>query len=157
MPRRDKSPSPSSPSPTSLHVAAQYATALANQDSTTMNALRAPDYELDFVHLDAFAGKPQSADAQVVFWPAWFAAFPEMDFEITRIIAAESVVVVQWTFSGTNSAALEPAVFGRPIGATGRTIRLRGVGVYDVQEGLIRRETLYLDYATLWVELGVEL
>ena len=83
--------------------------------------------------------------------------FPEMDFEITRIIAAESVVVVQWTFTGTNSEPLEPAVFGRQIEATGRTIRLRGVGVYDVREGLIQRETLYFDYATLWVELGVEL
>jgi steroid delta-isomerase-like uncharacterized protein len=157
MTKRDRTqPSPSAP-PASLQVVAQYAAALAAKDSPRMAALRAPDYELDFVHLDAFAGKPQSAEAPIVFWPAWFAGFPEMDFEITRTIVAESVVVVQWTFTGTNSQALEPQVFGRPIEPTGRTVRLRGVGVYDVNEGLIRRETLYFDYATLWVELGVEL
>ena len=122
-----------------------------------MAALRSPDYVLDYVHLDAFAGRPQSAEETAGFWPAWFAGFPEMDFEVARTIAAESVVVVQWTFTGTHSGALEPQVFSRQIAPTGRTIRLRGVAVYDVREGLIQRETLYIDYATLWVELGVDL
>jgi steroid delta-isomerase-like uncharacterized protein len=157
MAKRNRTPPAPGAPPASLQVIARYAAALAGQDSETMNALRAPDYVLDYVHLDAFAGRPQSAEETAGFWPAWFAAFPEMDFEVTRTIAAESVVVIQWTFAGTNSRALEPQVFGRPIEPTGRTIRLRGVGVYDVREGLIQRETLYFDYATLWVELGVEL
>ena len=152
MPKRDNVAPPAS-----LQLVARYAAALAAQDSAAMAALRAPDYALDYVHLDAFAGKPQSAEETAGFWPAWFAGFPEMDFEITRTIAAESVVVIQWVFTGTQSGPLEPEVFGRQIEPTGRTIRLRGVGVYDVHEGLIQRETLYLDYATLWVELGVEL
>ena len=152
-----KSPTPTGAPPASLQVVAQYAGALAAQDSAGMASLRAPDYVLDYVHLDAFAGRPQSAEETSGFWPAWFAGFPEMDFEIGRTIAAESVVVVQWTFTGTNSGALEPQVFGRQIEPTGRTVRLRGVAVYDVREGRIQRETLYLDYATLWVELGVVL
>jgi steroid delta-isomerase-like uncharacterized protein len=156
MPRQGKAPSSGAP-PASLLLVAQYADALAAQDSDAMAALRAPDYELDYVHLDAFAGRPQSAQEMAAFWPAWFAGFPEIDFEITRTIAAESVVVIQWVFSGTQSGALELQIFGREIEPTGRTIRLRGVGVYDIREGLILRETLYLDYATLWVELGVEL
>jgi steroid delta-isomerase-like uncharacterized protein len=156
MPKRRKQP-PIDTRPASLQVVAQYAAALAAQDGPAMDALRAPDYELDFVHLDAFAGQPQSAEATRVFWPAWFAGFPEMDFEIARTIAAKHVVVLQWVLSGTHSSALEPEVFGRHIEPTGRTIRLRGVGVYDICEGLIQRETLYFDYATLWVELGVEL
>ena len=41
--------------------------------------------------------------------------------------------------------------------ATGKTIRLRGVSVFDLHQGLIQRETLYLDLATLFVELGVTL
>ena len=40
---------------------------------------------------------------------------------------------------------------------TGKTIRIRGVSVYDLDGGLIQRETLYLDLATLLVELGVTL
>jgi hypothetical protein len=38
---------------------------------------------------------------------------------------------------------------------TGKTIRLRGVSVYDIQDELISKETMYIDFATLWVELGV--
>jgi predicted ester cyclase len=144
-------------SPPSLQVVAQYAAALAARDSTGMSVLRTPDFRLDYVHLDAFEGEPLSAQETESFWPAWFTGFPEMDFEITRTIAAETVVVVQWTFTGTNKGALVPQVFGRAIEPTGRTVRLRGLSVYDVSEGLIQRETLYLDYATLWVELGVEL
>jgi len=156
MPKQGRNPPRGAP-PASLQLVSQYAAALAAQDSAVMAALRAPDYALDYVHLDAFAGEPQSAQAADAFWPAWFAGFPEMDFEITRTIAAESVVVIQWVFSGTQSGTLQAQVFGRQIEPTGRTIRLRGVGVYDLSEGLIQRETLYLDYATLWVELGVEL
>jgi steroid delta-isomerase-like uncharacterized protein len=143
--------------PTSLEVVARYAAALAARDSASMSALRAPDFRLDYVHLDAFEGEPLSAQETESFWTAWFTGLPEMDFEITRTIAAETVVVAQWTFTGTNSGPLEPQVFGRPIEPTGRTVVLRGLSVYDVSEGLIQRETLYLDYATLWVELGVEL
>ena len=90
------------------------------------------------------------------FWPSWFVAFPEYDFEVTRTIAAEEVVVTQWDFTGTNSGPLELPFFEKPIEPTGRTVRFRGVSILDVSDGLIQRETLYMDLATLMVELGVE-
>lgn len=142
--------------PSSLEVISRYAAALAERDGKQMHTLRSSDFVLDFVHGDAFHNEPLSAEAIQDFWPAWFAGFPDMDFEITRTIAAESVVVLQWTFTGHNTGSLEPPVFGRYIEATGRTIRLRGVSIYDVNEGCIHRETLYIDFATLWVELGIE-
>jgi len=85
----------------------------------------------------------------------WFAAFPEMDYEITRTIAADNVVVTQWVFTGTQSGALGAPIFPTPVEATGKTIRLRGISVYDIQAGLIKKESMYIDLATLWVELGV--
>ena len=142
--------------PSSLEVISQYASALAARNSAQMHALRSADFVLDFVHGDAFHDTPLSAEAIKDFWPAWFAGFPDMDFEVTRTIAAENVVVLQWTFTGHNTVALDPPVFGRHMEATGRTIRLRGVLVYDVSENRIQRETLYIDFATLWIELGVE-
>ncbi len=33
----------------------------------------------------------------------------------------------------------------------------RGVSIYDIGDGLIQRETSYMDLATIMVELGVEL
>ena len=112
---------------------------------------------LDFVYADAFEQQPLSDKQTRDFWPAWFAGFPEMDFAVTRSIAAPDVIVVQWTFTGTQSGPLNPPVFEARREATGHTVHFRGVSIYDVKDGLIQRETAYMDLATLLVELGVEL
>jgi predicted ester cyclase len=143
--------------PTSLEAVGGYVTALAAGDSKGMDAFRAPDYTLDLVQRDAFEQDSLSHQETRAFWPSWFASFPDMDFQVTRTIAADAVVVTQWVFLGTNTGPLTTPVFGRDREPTGRTIRLRGVSIYDVHEGLIRREALYLDLATLFVELGVTL
>ena len=141
---------------TALDAISDYTSAMAESDVASMEALRAEEFVLDFVHNDASADPPLSAEATQNFWPAWFAAFPENDFHVTRTIAAEDVVVTQWTFIGTHTETLGAPVFDDPIAATGRTVRFRGVSVYDVVGGLIQRETLYIDLATVMVELGVE-
>jgi steroid delta-isomerase-like uncharacterized protein len=143
--------------PTSLEVVGQYLTALAAGDSAAMDACRADDYVLDLVQGDAFDQEALTHDETRAFWPAWFAGFPEMDYLVTRTVAAETVVVSQWVFTGTNSGALASPIFGQDMQATGKTVRLRGVSVFDVEDGAIKRETLYIDLATLFVELGVTL
>jgi predicted ester cyclase len=141
----------------SLQVIAGYVTALAAGDSAGMDAFRASDYVLDLVQRDAFEEEALTHEETQAFWPSWFASVPEMDYQVTRTIAATSVIVTEWVFVGTNSGPLTAPVFGRDTERTGRTIRLRGVSIYDVQEGLIQRETLYMDLATLFVELGITL
>ncbi len=141
----------------SLQVVSAYVAALTAQDTDAMDALLAQDFVLDFVHRDAFETNPTFAQETQMFWPTWFAAFPEFDLEISRTVAAEEVVVTQWIFSGTHTGPLETPIFGKRLEPTGRTIRLRGVSVYDVVDGRILRETLYTDLLTLMVELGVEL
>jgi len=143
--------------PSALEVVSQYAVALARGDSNRMNSLRATDFVLDFVHGDAFEDGPISVEETKKFWPAWFAGFPEMDYEVTRTVAAQEVVVTQWIFTGIHSGSLGPPIFEHSREPTGRTIRFRGVSIYDVREGLIQRETMYMDLATLMVELGVEI
>ena len=139
----------------SLDLIAEYIEALSDGDHDAMNALRSSDFSLDWIHSDAFATQPMTQEETSQFWPAWFAAFPEMDYEITRTIAAEQVVVVQWIFTGTQANTLGPPVFDPPLEPTGKTIRFRGASVYDIESGLIQKETMYIDLATLWVELGV--
>jgi steroid delta-isomerase-like uncharacterized protein len=143
--------------PSALRVISDYAAAMNAQDSKRMHALRSSAFVMDLVQNDAFQSDPLSAQRTQEFWPAWFAGFAEMDLEITRTIAAETVVVTQWVFTGTHTGPLEPPVFGRRVEPTGRTIRFRGVSIYDVGEGLIQRETMYIDLATIMVELGVQL
>jgi steroid delta-isomerase-like uncharacterized protein len=138
--------------PSSFKVVSEYAAAMASGDTEKMKSLHAPDYVLDWVYADAFETPPSTAEETDKFFPAWFAGFPEMDYEITRTIAAEEVV-----FTGTNTGPLGPPAFGEPIKPTGKTIQFRGISVYDVSDGLIQRETTYLDLATLMVELGITL
>jgi steroid delta-isomerase-like uncharacterized protein len=141
----------------SLEVTAQYVAALAAGDTERMNTLRTADFELDFVYGDAFASEPLSSEETKQFWPTWLVGFTEMDYEVTRTIAADEVVVTQWVFTGTHNKPLGPPIFDPPVEPTGRTIMFRGVSIYDISGGLIKRETAYIDLATIMVELGVQL
>ena len=145
-----------------LQLISDYVAALCAGDSKRMEQFHAVDFVLDFVHGDAFEDGPLSIEQTRSFWPAWFSAFPEMDYEVTRTIAADSVVVTEWIFTGTQTQPLGPPVINPVHPASGRTIRFRGVTVYDVVSGVdgdqcIQRETTYMDLATLMVELGVKL
>lgn len=130
--------------------------ALAARDIETMQSLHAEDYVVDWVYGDAFESPPSSAEESAAFFPAWFVGFDEIDYEVKRTIAAETVVVTEWVFTGTHTGRLGPPVFEEPLDPTGRTIQFRGVTVYDVTGGLIERETIYMDLATLIVELGAK-
>jgi len=141
----------------SLNTIMEYVQALSDGNHQKMNELRAPTFVLDFVHGDAFRNQPLNHEQTQSFWPAWFKAFSEIDYEVTRTIAAEKVVVTQWIFTGVQNSALGPPIFDPPLKPSGRTICLRGVSIYDVQNGRIERETAYIDLATLMVELGVEI
>jgi steroid delta-isomerase-like uncharacterized protein len=139
---------------TALEVISSYIAALTEQDCEAMENYRTADFVLDWVHGDAYNDGNPSAQH---FWSALFGGFPEMDYEVTRTIAAETVVVTQWTFTGTHSQPLGTPLFEPALAATGHTIRWRGVSVFDVAGDLIQRETTYIDLATLLVELRVEL
>ena len=141
----------------SLQIVSEFVTAIASRDAVRMNSLCSKDWVLDFVHLDASGTKPLSVEDSQKFWSAWFNAFPnEYDFEVTRTIVADEVVVAQWIFTGTFSGAMEPPVFEKRVEPTGQTMQFRAVSIYDIHDGLITRETLYMDLATMIVEMGIE-
>ena len=137
-----------------FEIVSRFVAALAVQDTVTMQSLHAQDYIVDWVYGDAFENPPSSAAESAAFFPAWFAGFDEIDYDVKRTIAAEEVVVTEWVFTGTHTGPLGPPVFEERLAPTGRTIQFRGVTIYDVREGLIQRETIYMDLATLLVELG---
>jgi steroid delta-isomerase-like uncharacterized protein len=143
--------------PSALQVTAEYVAAYASSDSEGMGALRSADFWLDFVHVDAFGGEALTAEETTAFWPFWFSAFPELDYQVTRTLAGERIVMTEWQFTGTNSGPLGPPVLDRDVEPTGRTIQFRGISIYEIDGGLIQNETTYLDFATVLVELGVQL
>lgn len=140
--------------PSAFKVVSQFVAAMAAQDVATMESLYAEGYVVDRVYGDAFENPPSSAAESAAFFPAWFAGFDEIDYEVKRTIAADEVVVTEWVFTGTHTGPLGPPVFEERLDPTGRTIQFRGVSIYDVRAGLIQRETIYMDLATLLVELG---
>jgi len=78
-----------------------------------------------------------------------------LDYEVSCTLAAEDVVATQWAFTATNSRPVSPPIVPIDMEATGRTVKIRGATFYDVNDGLIERETMYTDLSTLFVELGV--
>jgi steroid delta-isomerase-like uncharacterized protein len=143
--------------PSAFEIVSQFVAALSAQDTESMKSLHAKDYVVDWVYSDAFENPPSSAEESAAFFPAWFAGFGEIDYEVKRTIAAEEVVVTEWIFTGTHTGPLGPPVFEKQLAPTGITIQFRGLTIYDVREGLIQRETIYMDLATLLVELGARL
>jgi steroid delta-isomerase-like uncharacterized protein len=140
--------------PAAFEIVSQLVAALAARDIETMQSLYAEDYVVDWVYGDAFESPPSPAEESAAFFPAWFIGFDEIDYEVKRTIAAETVIVTEWVFTGTHTGPLGPPVFEKQLEPTGRTIQFRGVTVYDVSDGLVQRETIYMDLATLMVELG---
>jgi predicted ester cyclase len=84
-----------------------------------------------------------------------FAAFPDAQYEIQRTIAAEELVVQEWCFSGRLTGQLEVGPVAGTFPPNGRSVRLRGVTIYEVQGANITRETVYLDNTNCAVELGL--
>ena len=147
----------SSSDPTALDVVSRLVAAMAERDIETMQSLHAEDYVVDWVYGDAFENPPVAAQESAAFFPAWFVAFEDIDYDVQRTIAGEAVVVTEWVFTGTHTGRLGPPVFEEHLEPTGRTIQFRGATIYDVTGGLIQRETVYMDLATLLVELGARL
>lgn len=140
---------------TALETATLYSKALAEGDLEGMRDLYGEGFKLDFVARDAFEGSVLSAGEAIEFWESWFLAFPERDYQVRRTVAGEEIVVTQWTFIGTNSGPLMPLIFEEKKPPSGKTVRFRGVSVYEIFDGKLGRETTYLDLGTLLVELGV--
>jgi len=157
--RRDRRLEAEAPSgdPSAFEVVSRLVAAMAVPDTELMASLHADDYVADWVYGDAFESPPALAEESTAFWSAWFAGFDEVDYEVKRTIAADEVVVTEWVFTGTHTGPLGPPVFEEQLDPTGRTIQFRGVTVYDVHGGLVRRETIYMDLATLLVEFGARI
>jgi len=137
-------------------IAAQYAAARAAQQEERLHLLRAGRYQLDVVFLDAYGVAPPTEAEGTDLYRALFSACPDGELAVTRTIEGAELVVQERTFSGAQTGraehwALRGRMHEQP---TGSPVRLRGVSLYDISGGLIQRETIYLDQATLLVELG---
>ena len=104
------------------------------------------EYVDDFVAIGEFRGK----DAVRGFFSELFAAIPDFELTVERVVSDESTVAVKWLAQGTFTGA--PFQRIRP---TGKAVRLRGVDFFEVEKGLIRRNTVFYDGASFARQIGM--
>ena len=105
-----------------------------------------PDYVDDFVAIGEFQGK----EAVRAFFGELFAAMPDFEMSVERVIADEGAVAVKWraeaTFSDAPFQGIQP---------TGKRVSLRGVDFFEIENGLIRRNTIFYDGASFARQIGM--
>jgi steroid delta-isomerase-like uncharacterized protein len=131
---------------TPVDVARAVFEAVSSRDPDGIVEFGAEDYVDDFVAVGQFHGR----EAIRGFFREVFAAFPDFQMTVDRIVADESSAVVQWHLSGTFSGAPFQGVH-----PTGRRVELRGVDVMEIAGGLIRRNTIYYDGASFARQIGL--
>jgi steroid delta-isomerase-like uncharacterized protein len=104
------------------------------------------DYVDDFVAIGEFRGR----DAVRGFFAEMFTAFPAFEFTVERVVAEGDAVVVKWnadaTFTGGRFQGIEP---------TGARVLIRGCDFFEIEDGLIRRNTIFYDGASFARQIGM--
>jgi predicted ester cyclase len=83
----------------------------------------------------------------------WIKAFPDARVEASKIHTAGNTVIVEGIFTGTHDGTLQTPNGNVP--ATGRKVRGEFIQVFEVDRGLVRRDTLIFDQVQLMTQLGM--
>jgi steroid delta-isomerase-like uncharacterized protein len=100
----------------------------------------------DWVALGIFRGHDEIRE----LFEGVFAATPDLEVTVERVIADDRFCVVQWRSRGTFTG--EPFMGVEP---TGRAVELRGCDVMEVEDGLVVRNTVYYDGAAFARGVGM--
>ena len=121
---------------TPADVAASYFAAVGARDARRMAEHWHPEGVDDLVAFGIFRGPDEIRG----FFDELFAAIPDGEFIVDRIVADDHHAVVQWRMRGNFSG-------GRFQGldAPGKWVETRGCDVLEVSDGLITRNTAYSD------------
>jgi steroid delta-isomerase-like uncharacterized protein len=132
--------------PTPLKVARAVFDALGRKDLTALSEFHTDETVDDFVAI----GEIRGTSAIRQFFDELFAAFPDFEMTVDRIVADRSTAVVQWhatgTFSGGKYQGIEP---------TGKTVETRGADVMEIADGHVVRDTIYYDGASFARQIGM--
>lgn len=127
-------------------VAAAVFDAVARRDAEGIIRFTDPGIVDDFVVLGEFKGQA----AVRGFFEEMFAAFPDLEITVDRIVGDGASAAVQWhaeaTFSGTAFQGIK---------ATGRRVAVRGVDVMEIADGLMQHNTIYYDGAGFARQVGL--
>jgi steroid delta-isomerase-like uncharacterized protein len=126
--------------------ARSYLEALAARDSDAMMSHWDPDGVEDLVSVGVLRGQPEIRG----FFEELFAAMPDLEITVRRLVADDRHAVVEWrmtgTFTGGPWQGIEP---------TGGRIDMRGLDLLEIEDKRILSNTAYSDGAEIARQVGM--
>jgi steroid delta-isomerase-like uncharacterized protein len=127
-------------------VARSYFDALAQRDARKMASHWDAEGVEDLIAFGIFRGPDEIRG----FFDELFAAIPDAETTVDRVVADDRHAVVQWrmrgTFSGGSFQGLDPV---------GKPVTMRGCDVVEVEDGRIVRNTAYSDGLDFARQIGM--
>jgi steroid delta-isomerase-like uncharacterized protein len=105
----------------------------------------------DGTYTDPVTNGPLRGTAIAEFAAGFFAAFPDLEFEITSNVGTGADVVLEWIMTGTNTGSLRGL-----LPPTGKRIALPGIDMIRVSGGRIASLRGYFDRQTMMEQLGLQ-
>lgn len=131
---------------TASEVVREWAAAFHRHDAEAAAAL----YHEDATNHQLAAGEPAvGRTAILATFENFFRAFPDSYTQVENVFAEGEWAVLEWSGGGTwrgDYGGAQP---------NGRAFALRGCGVFQVVDGLIRLQRGYWDKATWFRQLGI--
>ena len=126
--------------------ARSYFDALSRRDANAMARYWSEDGVADIVALGIVSG-PHEISA---LFRELFAALPDLETTVTRVVAGEREASVEWRMTGHFSGASFQGVE-----ATGKRVELRGVDVLEIENGKNLTNTAYYDGMSFARQIGL--
>jgi steroid delta-isomerase-like uncharacterized protein len=123
-----------------------YVEAIGRRDVRALGQHWSEDGVEDLVPIGMLRGRAEVEE----FFRGVFAAMPDAETRVVRVLAGESSAAVEWRMTGNFTG--EPF---QGIEATGKPIDVRGLDFIEVEDGLIVSNTAYYDAMTFARQLGM--
>jgi steroid delta-isomerase-like uncharacterized protein len=120
--------------------------ALARRDARGIGEHYREDCVVDIVPIGVFRGRQAIVD----FFLEVFAAMPDLETTVTRVVAAETLAAVEWRMQGHFTGASF-----RGIDPTGKHVELRGIDLVEIEDGATVSDTAYYDAAAFARQVGM--
>jgi steroid delta-isomerase-like uncharacterized protein len=123
-----------------------YLEAMNNRDPEAMVAHWREDGVEDIVAVGVLRGRDELGD----YFTSLFAAIPDAQTTITRLVAGEQSCAVEWRLEGTLSGA--PLMGIEP---TGAHVEIRGFDLIELEDDQIVSNTVYFDGMSIARQIGI--
>jgi steroid delta-isomerase-like uncharacterized protein len=123
-----------------------YFDALGSRDVRALGEHWSEDGVDEIVPIGVMRGRAEVED----FFRGLFAAMPDVETTVVRVVPGDRLAAVEWRVSGTFTG--EPF---QGIDPTGKAVEMRGLDLFEVEDDLIVGNTAYYDGADFARQVGL--